>query len=78
MSSWIKISERFPENDTDVLIYNQKDGISTGYFNSSRLEGYYEIDGSFFITNSGWETNYSWAPHSSPTHWMPLPEIPNV
>lgn len=73
---WISVEDRLPTNDDDVLVYNPKDGISIGEFDLAKVHGYYEEDGSYFITNSGWETEYSWAPYMSPTHWMPLPEPP--
>ncbi len=75
-SKWIKCSDRLPEDDNDVLVYNYKDGISLGEFDSDSVRGYFEEDGAYFITNSGWETQYSWSPHMNPTHWMPLPSEP--
>lgn len=63
---WIKCCDRLPENDDSVLIYNPKDGISTGEFNASEVSKY----------NSGWDSAYDWAPYMSPTHWMPLPKEP--
>lgn len=76
MSEWISVKDRLPETDDDVLVYNPKDGIHLGEFDLDEVRGYYESDGSYFITNSGWTTEYSWAPYMGPTHWMPLPEPP--
>ena len=76
MSEWIKVSDALPENDDDILVYNPKDGISTGEFDKDKVSCYKEKDGSLFYSNTGWYTNYSWAPHTSPTHWMPLPQPP--
>lgn len=73
---WIKCSERLPNDDEDVLIYDYRDGIGIGFYEYSNVSGYYEKDGSFFITNSGWEVSYDWARHMDPTHWMPLPKPP--
>lgn len=74
---WIKCSDSLPENDEDVLVYNYKDGIGIGYFESDKVQGYYEKDGSYFVTNNGWNVSYEWAPHSGPSHWMPLPPSPD-
>lgn len=63
---WIKCSERLPENDRDVLIYNPKDGIGIGEFDADVVSN----------SNSGWESYYDWAPYMSPIFWMPLPKPP--
>jgi len=76
MLEWISVEIKLPDNDDDVLVYNPRDGISIGEFNEDEVRGCYEADGSYFITNSGWQTQYDWAPYMSPTHWMPLPSIP--
>lgn len=73
---WISVKDSLPACDEDVLVYNPKDGINLGEFDQEQLRGYYEKDGTYFITNSGWETQYDWAPFMSPTHWMPLPPPP--
>lgn len=73
---WISVEEKLPNNNDDVLVYNPKDGIAIGDFEFSNVSGYYEKDGSYFITDSGWTTQYDWAPYMCPTHWMPLPVPP--
>ncbi len=73
---WISVKDRLPESDEEVLVYNPRDGINLGEFDSEEVRGYYEKDGSYFITNSGWDVQYEWAPHENPTHWMPLPQPP--
>jgi len=78
MMKWISVKDRLPENEVDVLVFNPKDGISIGEFDLERVHGYYKKDGTYFITSSGWETEYSWAPYMCPTHWMPLPQPPEV
>jgi hypothetical protein len=77
MNEWISVKDRLPESDDDVLVYNFKDGITIGSFHSQEVSGYYEEDGSYFVTDCGWYTKYSWAPSMSPTHWRPLPPIPD-
>lgn len=74
--NWISVNEKLPDNDEVVLVYNPEDGISIGEFDLDSLHGYWEDDKTYTVTNSGWETDYHWAPHMSPTHWMPLPEEP--
>jgi len=75
-NQWIKVEDRLPENDDLVLVFNHKDGIHAGYFDQEEFHGYWEDDKNYFVTNSGWNTYYEWAPYTSPTHWMPLPEVP--
>jgi hypothetical protein len=76
MSEWISVKDKLPENDVEVLVFNPKDGITIGEFDSDRVSGYVESDGSYFCVNSGWSIQYDWAPYMSPTHWMPLPKEP--
>lgn len=66
-SKWISVDDRLPENDDEVLVYNHRDGINLGEFDLEKVGPY----------NRGWQTYYDWAPHMSPTHWMPLPKPPN-
>ena len=78
VNEWVSVEDRLPEKDDEVLVYNPKDGITLGEFDPDEVKGYYEKDGSYFITNSGWDVHYDWAPYISPTHWMPLPFPPKV
>ena len=73
---WIKVSDRLPENDDTVLVFNIHDGIGTGDFTIEYIHSYIESDGSIFYTHDGWTVYYEWAPHSTPTHWMPYPPEP--
>lgn len=63
---WVKCSNKLPENDDDVLIFNPKDGIGMGCFNADDIcQG-----------QSGWESYYDWSPYMDPIFWMPLPKEP--
>lgn len=76
MMKWISVKEKLPINNDVVLVFNHYDGISTGEYDSEKVRSYIEKDGSLFYTDTGWETNYSWAQRIGPTHWMPLPKTP--
>jgi len=61
-SGWIPVSERLPEGSCRVLAW---DGtrVSEVHFHPRAKQS---------------EQWYSFAGHESPTHWMPLPEPPEV
>ena len=62
---WIKIEDRFPEEDKEVLVCyweSMADSFCVGI-------GYYYTD-----EWEGWKVNF--APLQIVTHWMPLPELP--
>ena len=62
IAEWIPVSERLPEVETDVLVYNDAGGMPTVDVDSM---GHYEyVDASF------------WYRCQNVTHWMPLPEPP--
>lgn len=73
---WIKCSERLPEHDDNVLVYNYRDGITLGSYDQECYRSYIEKDGSIQVINTGWEVDYHWAPQENTTHWMPLPDCP--
>lgn len=74
---WIKVEDKLPVNDENVLVYHSGDfHITVGYFNSHNVRSYIESDGSVFYTDDGWETEIPWAQKGPVTHWMPLPEKP--
>lgn len=62
---WIPVSERLPEEDKRVVLYSH--GVmAVGW-------GRYELDIWY------WECwDDKWSSWDTPTHWMPLPEPPEV
>lgn len=66
MSKWISVKDRLPEPD------EHKEYLTTCEFGGTFVEGYFELDGEV-----GW-----WSDHFGTefpvTHWMPLPEPPEV
>ena len=59
---WIPVTEKLPEKDGSVLVYN---GYGRGILWFEKGNGFNEID------------DYGWVrPVDSVTHWMPLPEPP--
>jgi hypothetical protein len=76
---WIKVTERLPEDDVDVLVYHEHDcHITVGCFESKKVSSYVKSDGSIFFVDSGWYSQIPWAPKGDVTHWMPLPPPPQV
>lgn len=62
MSEWIKCSERLPDCDENVLVYNPESGcIDMAYFNGT-----------------SWVLAYLYKVYLHPTHWMYLPDAPEV
>lgn len=61
VSSWIPCSERMPEDDTDVLVYD--DCILIARYNTYDK---YDI---------GWMETFECYPLTNVTHWMPLPSM---
>ena len=73
---WINVKDRLPIAEPDeqdrrvsdvVLCYTNKDDILCG-----SLEGYDDNLSWFCVGSEHWNL------HKSVTHWMPLPEAPNV
>ena len=65
---WIPVSERLPEDMTEVLVLHGLCVTTAKYYHYCGLlskHGWYQID--------GMKLGVSWA-----THWMPLPEPPEV
>ena len=67
MSQWIPVSERLPDGDDEVLVYDPvREAVETAEYlaeHRSWLASAWEYDGRSYIF---------------PTHWMPLPEPPKV
>ena len=61
---WIPCSERLPDDNVDVLVYD--DCILIARYNSN--EEY----------TSGWMESFECYPLTNATHWMPLPAPPEV
>jgi hypothetical protein len=74
---WIKVTDRLPDDNQNVLVYHAQDfHITVGYFERDNVRYYIESDGSKFYTDSGWETEIPWAQKGGVTHWMRLPPLP--
>jgi hypothetical protein len=60
---WIAVSERLPEKDGSVLVaWDTREPVGIGHFSDGEW-----VDPHFAISEYG-----------RPTHWMPLPEPPEV
>jgi len=66
MSEWIDVNEKLPERGEPVLVYGSRGGIYTAVYGNR---------GGF--SNQWWKLNSN-SHYCNPTHWMPLPEPPEV
>jgi hypothetical protein len=65
---WIAVSERLPEEDEDVLVMTAEGKFASGGMHVASLDE----DGVWYPSHGdGWE-------FPDVTHWMPLPEPPEV
>ena len=67
-NDWIKCSEKMPKNDKSVLVVIKEDGYTDICVGETYGEGNWMISGEFWYEKSD----------PSITHWMPLPELPEV
>ena len=63
-NKWISVEERLPEKDKDVLCYSNKNGGHLFFGYRGYISGEWMEGGSLHIGDV--------------THWMPLPEPPEV
>ncbi len=64
-SAWIPCSERLPDDYKKVLIYGKETGVLIGFFTSYK---------NLYISDNGNTATRI----SAITHWMPLPEPPEM
>ena len=65
---WISVNERLPEEDEDVLVMTAEGKFASGGMHVASLDE----DGVWYPSHGdGWE-------FPDVTHWMPLPEPPEV
>ena len=66
---WISVEERLPEKQTDVLMLFENN-MAVGYwFDGDEVVTFWRV-----YTDDGWCADCD----CEPTHWMPLPEPPEV
>lgn len=73
MSEWIKCCEQLPENGSWVLCYTPDEDLFTAEY--SRIDPVAYHPGYLDLWNSG---HCCGREHNDPTHWMPLPSIPDL
>ena len=66
MTEWISVKDRLPEDDGFYLVYTTDGFVSE-----------WQVDEFYLDTNYGW-IGERFAPDWKVTHWMPLPELPQV
>jgi hypothetical protein len=61
--NWISVTDRLPDRDIDVLVYDEMDGFVVGYIGGYSFAQYWKI-----CTGNS----------ANVTHWMSLPDKPKV
>jgi len=71
---WIPVTERLPEEDTDVLVVRKFLGVKRQIPPSTYVEIASRLGDDWVAVSD----EYKIAPskHTKPTHWMPLPSAP--
>ena len=71
---WIAVKDKLPEDQTEVLVYYRS---RNELLRNSDME--YKINaGMYFETDNYWNIDTSDWDNETPTHWMPLPEPPQI
>ena len=71
---WIPVTERMPEEDEDVLVFNGAECFVMALVNKDKTDVWH-WDGSYYME---WQ-NFNGTQHADVcdvTHWMPLPQPP--
>lgn len=71
---WIPVTERLPEEDTDVLVVRKFLGVKGQVPPSTYVEIASRFGNDWCADSDEYKINRS--KHTNPTHWMPLPEPP--
>lgn len=71
MSEWISVKDRLPEGEEDVLVHLTSKELVVGAFMTALIH-----DERFWVLSRGGD--FYACPQFGVTHWMPLPEPPEV
>ena len=79
LGAWVPMAERLPPTNTPILICASDGTVCAAEFEHEPARDWIWWNGAGF---SGYEWDWNWECVSQPwkgvTHWMPLPEAPNV
>lgn len=76
MAEWIPVTERLPEEDTDVLVVRKFLGVKGQVPPSTYVEIAHRFCDEWFADSD--EFKISRSKHTDPLFWMPLPELPKM
>lgn len=68
MNKWIPVAERLPDDETELLVAFEDRSLGVAFAVFHHLD---EHEGQKWTDGNGFELK-------QPTHWMPLPEPPEV